>query len=132
MKTTNYLISKQLAKAGFSEQVGFLDYYFNTDKELRHRDQENYLDGQNTEVDCFSYDLETILDALPDKINNYFGEAFLSFNKTKYCTSIGYGNDNDIEYIENLYVRLEDIEEGSSLADIAARLWLKLKKEGLV
>jgi hypothetical protein len=42
MKVTSYEISKQLAEVGFSKKVGFLEYYYNTDKELRHRDQKNY------------------------------------------------------------------------------------------
>lgn len=122
MKTTNYLISKQLAEAGFSEQVGFLDYYFNTDKELRHRDQENYLDGQNTEVDCFSYDLETILEALPRglRVDGKYWELGLHFRE--FGKSISYNDGSIAVYLE----------ENESLADTVAKMWLKLKHEGLV
>ena len=134
MKTTSYKISKQLAEAGFSEQVGFLDYYFNTDKGLRHRDQESY--SENTRVDCFSYDLETILEALPNRITNENIfipriQYYLKFSKEQ----IWYENECNCDSDESCPVeqrfevsRIKD----ESLADTAAKLWLKLKKEGLV
>lgn len=125
MITTNYLISKQLAEKGFSEQVGFLDYYFNTDKELRHRDQENYLDGQNTEVDCFSYDLETILEALPKEIELEDGDY--------YFTMGGYYGGWRIAYQVSVKAKyIFTTSKNESLADTAAKMWLKLKKDNLI
>lgn len=120
MKTTNYLISKQLAEAGFSEQVGFLDYYFNTDKELRHRDQESY--SENTRVDCFSYDLETILEALPRglRVDGKYWELGLHFRE--FGKSISYNDGSIAVYLE----------ENESLADTVAKMWLKLKENNLI
>lgn len=132
MKTTNYKISKKLKKNGLSEKLGFIDYYYNTDKQLRHLNQESYCssDKENTQVDCFSYDLETILDALP-KQHDFFSrgigkyELRIWYHENKMF--IGYENFNGFDKLLTF-----EQEENESLADTAARLWLKLKKAGLV
>ena len=128
MKTTSYEISKQLKKNGLSEKLGFMEYYYNTDKQLKRRYEEPYCSTwkENTQVDCFSYDLETILEALPNFIANK--------NKGENCLVIDvafgvihYEGDSD-----NETMFITTTEENESLADTAAKMWLKLKKEGLV
>lgn len=131
MKTTNYKISRQLKKNGLSEKLGFMDYYYGTDKRLWHRGEEPYYESEkNMQVDCFAYDFETILEALP-KQHDFFSrgigkyELRIWYHENKVF--IGYQNFNGFDK------RLTfEQEENESLADTAAKLWLKLKKEGLV
>jgi len=132
MKTTSYKISKQLQKNGLSKlngesKLSFMEYYYKTDKQLRHRNQEPYCstDKENTQVDCFAYDLETILEALSDSIHdkeNCSSEESLELTKDyiQYSSTLSFN-----------YYRV-DKQENESLADTAARMWLKLKKMGLV
>ena len=103
MKTTNYEISKKLAEAKFKANQVW-----------------------NQEGQFWGYDLETILETLPNFIANK--------NKGENCLviDVAFGeihyegdSDNDAMFITTT-------EENESLADTAARLWLKLKKEGLV
>lgn len=133
MKTTSYEISKQLKKNGLSEKLGFIDYYYNTDKQLRRLNQESYCSShkENTQVDCFSYDLETILDALPAFIKNKEKE----YHFWLWNDGMGYYPNYDKysgEAIYNMENGIYEFSEDESLADTAARLWLKLKQEGLV
>jgi len=132
MKTTNYKISKQLKKNGLSEKLGFIDYYYNTDKQLRHRDQESYCSTakENTQVDCFSYDFETILEALP-KQHDFFSrgvgkyELRIWYHQKKMF--IGYQNFDGYDKLLTL-----EQEKNESLADIAARLLILLHNKGLI
>jgi len=119
MKTTSYEISKKLKKNGLSEKLGFLEYYYNTDKRLRHRDQESYCstDKENTQVDCFAYDLETILEALPKFI--------ISDQKLLSPAFICYGQHGE-EFLSC------DKREDESWADAAARLLILLYNKGLI
>ena len=110
MKITSYEISKQLAEAGFKT---------NEENQIW-----NYEGQEIWSVPAF--DLETILEALPNFIANK--------NKGENCLviDVAFGeihyegdSDNDAMFITTT-------EENESLADTAAKLWLKLKKEGLV
>lgn len=126
MKTTNYEISKQLKKNGLSKKFGFIDYYYNTDKQLRRRYQESYCstDKENTQVDCFSYDLETILEALPNSIRlPEYPPYYLGFSLVIRKHSIGYGSESGISFIK---------EKNESFADAAARLLLLLYEKNLI
>ena len=118
MKTTNYLISKQLFEAGFEAEF---DYCY------RKEQPERGLWSKSFEITCWdhedisryfpSYDLETILSALPKFI--------VSDQKLTSPAFIVYGKHKG-EFLEC------HKQENESLADIAAKLWLKLKKENLV
>lgn len=111
MKTTNYEISKQLVEAGFKA---------GTDTVIH--DPNHAITGARYASFC----LETILAALPNFIENGNGTGNclvvdVAFGEIHYEGD----SDNDAMFITTT-------EENESLADTAARLWLKLKKEGLV
>jgi len=133
MKTTNYLISKKLKEAGFK---GDADCCYLDDRRLIRNGQEfgynpTICDGESI-VDCFSYHLETILEALPPKIENknkFLGDWQLEITKEwiEYCYYYHCQSDVDKDSMFSC-IKLHN----ESLADAAARLWLKLKQEGLV
>ena len=132
MKTTNYEISKQLAEAGFEAETEFYCVKWNEgEPELVHESQQT----PNLIESVPAWDLETILEALPKNIITYPDEKIteqpieklrLEMDEIGYYFSDkdDYGRDNCFTYLHR--------EESESLADCAARLWLKLKQEGLV
>ena len=131
MKTTSYEISKQLQKNGLSKlngesKLGFLEYYYNTDKQLRHRYQESYCstDKENTQVDCFAYDLETILEALPESVK--FDNKWAWFEMDKNFIIYEF-TDEDNTCLFDFHK-----QENESLADTAARLLILLHEKGLI
>ena len=105
-KTTNYEISKKLEEIGFNKETNF--YYRKNDKELFINTPPNLKYPE--EFFLKSYDLETLLDALPDIIGG--------------CLMI---------YKEGMYYQESMIEvaklENESLADTAGRLIIKLHKK---
>ncbi len=110
MKTTSYLISKQLAEAGFEAE-----------SDTWKHDPDNFITGQKYP----SYDLETIWEALPEWIHdkeNCSSEESLELAKDyiQYSSTLSYN-----------YHRV-DRKENESLADTAAKMWLKLKKDNLI
>lgn len=108
MKTTSYEISKKLAEAGFDGE-----------SEVWKHDPENFITGQK----YWSYDLETILEALPGMIE---GEQYLVLDKD----SVGY-----FEYESIICSGIEAYckkEENETLADTAARLLMLLVEKGLL
>lgn len=121
MKTTSYEISKQLAEAGFKGETEF-----GYDKS----GQIDYAIWNNSLIHTKAYDLETILEALPKQhdffsrgIGNY--ELRIWYHENKVF--IGYQNFDGFDKLLTF-----EQEENESLADTAARLWLKLKKENLI
>ena len=132
MKTTSYEISKQLAEAGFEAETQFYCVKWNEgEPELVHESQQT----PNLIESVPAWDLETILEALPKNIITYPDEKIteqpieklrLEMDEIGYYFSDkdDYGRDNCFTYLHR--------EESESLADCAARLWLKLKQEGLV
>jgi hypothetical protein len=118
MKTTSFLISKKLEEVGLSEQLGFCDYYYNKYKQLKIIGQESYSDEpENTMVDCFAYDLETILENLGGIITiDGLGMYFNDFSIKERCAI-----KEVIDHIEN-----------ESLANTAARLLILLHEKGLI
>ena len=133
MKTTNYEISKQLAEAGFEDGYIYA-WYFDLEglpwiQEIQHaKNIAVNRHGEETRLTFAApaYDLETILEALPNFIENGNGTGNclvvdVAFGEIHYEGDC----DNDAMFITTT-------EENESLADAAAKLWLKLKKEGLV
>lgn len=121
MKVTSFFVSQQLAEAGFK---GKINYFYNKDgKKLNYH---HYEWKSIEDLDIISFDLETILDALPEKIKTGFDRTPQSkFYFDKKC--FGYAKEPKIEF--QFY---SSVQKNESLADCAARLWLMLKKEGLV
>ena len=146
MKTTSYEISKKLKEAGFDVKSDF--YWVKTEK------NNIQLDFVESEVGSFqtgweyveAYDLETLLDALPDSIQYkkykssdwyyLFLRAPSRFSETN--KTLGYYNECS-EYMDNFRMGCEDgifevskLSPNESLADTAGKMWLLLKEKGMV
>jgi hypothetical protein len=129
-KTTNYEISKKLAEIGFRAECSY--FYF-------HSDNNNYeassleAFGYDKISDCDiedkyypAYDLETLLDALPEKIKvgiDRTSQSKFYFDKI----SFGYAKEPKIEF--QFYCR---IQKNESLADTAGRLIIELYNNNLI
>ena len=125
MKTTNYEISKKLKEIGFEADFNF--HYKATDSiNLYDSGYEDY-----KERNIPSYDLETILDALPKKIKFKEKEYcfWMQWSGSSDCYIMGYVHGN-LRATELEVSRYDD--ENKSLADIAGEMWLILKKKGLM
>ena len=115
MKTTNYEISKQLAEAGFA-----YDYDCGYTHKGKLIDIQEQMGAYHIETPSFCF--ETIWEALPEVIRN---NEILNLRKNE----IGYYFwDTD----EEVCLTGFDKQENESLADTAARLWLKLKEKNLI
>ena len=116
MKTTNYLISKQLAEAGFKAKTNWVWAWSGDEHQLCCY---NNTTDEAEKRDFLSYDLETILEALPNQIE--IGRCCPATYKLEKNIT---GYWHNIEY--EIYV---EKEENESLADTAAKLWLSLRKK---
>ena len=143
MKTTSYEISKKLEEAGFKAETNFYWYrYYDDGLRMRHIAD---ADGKG---DVEAYDLETILDALPDSITREYkskedGEV-REFKETlkidKYeicyrCNNIENADDANRYYQEYGYMQefsIYNFSNTGSLADTAGKMWLMLKEKGIV
>lgn len=122
-KVTSFEISRQLSRAGFKAE--FDNFYDSSGNKINY---ESLTWGGISESDIPAYDLETMLDALPNALaSNSCLELFLCVNKTSGKRRIGY-------YYGDFYgMNIAQVqEEGLSLADCAALVWLKLKEKGLL
>ena len=133
MKTTSYEISRQLAEAGFEAETEFYCVKWNEgEPELVHESQQT----PNLIESVPAWDLETILEALPNRITNENIfipriDYYLRLSKEE----IWYENECNCDSDESCPVdqRFEVSRiKNESLVETAARLWLKLKQEGLV
>jgi len=118
MKTTNYEISKQLAEAGFKAKSIF--GWHVDGKECAP----SYPLSPTATGYFWSYDLETILQALPESVK--FDNKWAWFEMDKNFIIYEF-TDEDNTCLFDFHK-----QENESLADTAARLWLKLKERGLV
>lgn len=118
MKTTNFEISKKLKEAGFDAETDYNFIERNNQKAFLVNIKE--LSGIEimNEIGVFikSYDLETLLDALP------------KINKQEYSTLLCSGG---IVYLNDDYISVGK-EKNESLADTAGKMWLLLKEKGVV
>ena len=129
MKKTSYETSKKLADAGFKAETDFYWAKWNQgEPELLHEKEQTPALIEKVGA----WDLETILEALP---------KFIVYNNRRYCLTfwlageeIYYEIIGEIDLPENYfhYIFPTGKKENESLADAAARLWLKLKEMGLV
>ena len=129
MKTTSYEISKQLKEAGFEALPNWAWCILNRQDLIRLHFSQFHLVLPELEK-IISYDLETILEALPSYIivNEHWGKivnakCFLFLDKK----GVGY-DCNSGNAIGDFSFR----EENESLADTAARLLIVLHKKGFV
>ena len=149
-KTTSYEISKQLKEAGFEAETDYNFIERNNQKVfLRNIKELTDIELMN-EIGVFikSYDLETLLDALPDSITREYkskedGEVrefkerlIIEKNEIRYsCDDIENADDANRYYQE--YGYMQDISvfnkfNDNSLADMAGRMWLMLKDKGII
>lgn len=138
MKLTSFEISKKLKEAGFEAQSSF--FWCRLDKDLiRIHISQSYSVPESFDK-IKAYDLETILDALPECIKykkyrscrEYY--LFLQVPTKK----LGY-YDGCNEYMDHYCMGEEDgifevskLSSNESLADTAGRMWLELKKKNLL
>lgn len=150
MKTTNFEISKKLKEAGFEAEADYNFIERNNQKAFLVNIKE--LSGIEimNEIGVFikSYDLETIIDALPDSITRKYkskedGEVrefrerlIIEKEEIRYsCDDIENADDANRFYQE--YGYMQDISifkkfNDKSLADTAGKMWLLLKEKGVV
>ena len=146
-KTTSYEISKKLKEAGFEADA---DYYWVENKEeiicVNIYVFSDYMSGGKKL--CHAYDLETILDALPDSIireykskndssvNKFKERLIIEKNEIRYsCDDIENADDANRYYQE--YGYMQDISlfkkfNDNSLADTAGKMWLLLKEKEII
>ena len=143
-KTTSYEISKKLKEAGFEAEA---DYYF-YGQQLRNSAFPSHSTDADRKVHVKSYDLETLLDALPDSITREYkskedGEV-REFKETlkidKYeicyrCCAIETADDANRYFNEYGYMQefsIYNFSNTGSLADTAGKMWLMLKEKGII
>jgi len=121
MKTTSYEISKQLLEAGFKAETDFYWAKWNEgDPELVHAK-----DGTPSLIEkVLAWDLETILEALPESVKFHNKWAWFEMDKNFIIYEF---TDEDNTCLFDFHKK-----ENESLADTAARLWLELKKKKII
>lgn len=142
MKTTSYEISKKLKEAGFEAETDFYWYCYDNGQQMRHIAD---ADGKGN---VKAYDLETLIDALPDFITREYkskedGEVRefrerlkIEKEEIRYsCDDIENADDTNRFYQE--YGYMQDISifkkfNNESLADTAGKMWLMLKEKGVL
>ncbi len=124
MKTTSFEISKKLAEIGFKAEINFA---FKEIDPSRHRFSVGFM--SHCEGWFPSYDLETILEALPKTIerDNPF---YLEFRKEfGGVMRMGYSEQNGLcDKVYPHFLKGKD----ESLADTAARLLILLHEKNLI
>ena len=154
MKTTNLEISKKLKEIGFEHRTNF---YHIADEKCKSRGENpddyelEYISSEESyklkkHYNIPSYDLETLLDALPKKITTKFkhfdtGEIY-EFEETLkiYKSGISYShNEDDIDWYRTHYgyystfdLSVNNSEGLKSLADTAGKLLIQLFEEGII
>ncbi len=133
MKTTNFEISKKLKEIGFQAEFNF-HYKAPDHVNLYDSGYEDYKE-RNTP----SYDLETLLEALPKKITYqnlptgykvYFTKYDTFTPKVNFCVADG---QCYIGYFSNFIPVIESWQEkNESLADTAGRLLIELFEAGII
>jgi hypothetical protein len=120
-KTTNYEISKKLAEIGFDKETNFYFTEIAPDKF-----KAEYYSNNNKYFLLKSYDLEILINALPEKIKvgiDRTPQSKFYFDKI----SFGYAKEPKIEF--QFYCR---IQENESLADTAGRMIILLHEKNLI
>ena len=139
MKTTSYEISKKLKEAGFEADA---NYYF-YGQQLRNLAFPRHIADADGKGDVEAYDLETLLNALPDSIQYKSSDWYYLFlrapsrfsetNKTLgyYCECNEY-MDNYRMGEEHGIFEVSKLSPNESLADTAGRLLLLLHEKNLI
>ena len=123
-KTTNFEISKKLKEIGFKAEAEFFFYLDKPDYGAWHISEEGQIFA-NEKDDCLpSYDLETLLDALPKELKKY-GELGSLFRS-------GFILGYNLQNFDDLSQLLKYQRQGQSLADTAGELIIWLHEENLI
>ncbi len=150
MKTTSYEISKKLKEAGFEAEADYNFIERNNQKAFLINIRQLSIIEIMNEIGVFikSYDLETLINALPDSITREYkskedGEIkefkerlIIEKEEIRYsCDDIE--NADDVNRYFNEYGYMEEIIvfkkfNDNSLADMAGRMWLMLKDKGII
>ena len=138
MKTTNLEISKKLKKIGFEDSYIYA-WYSDSEglpwiQEIQHAKPtavNKYREEVKLTFTAPAYDLETILDALPARIekNEKMYDLLLRHNILGYYATslkLDYDNIQLDDYIFELY------DHDKSLADTAGRLLIELFEAGII
>ena len=138
MKTTSYEISKKLKEAGFEDSYIYA-WYSDSEglpwiQEIQHAKPtavNKYREEVKLTFVAPAYDLETILDALPARIekNEKMYDLLLRHNILGYYATslkLDYDNIQLDDYIFELY------DHDKSLADTAGRLLIELFEAGII
>jgi hypothetical protein len=121
IKTTNYEISKQLAEIGFDKETNFYFTEIAPDKF-----KAEYYTNNKKYLLLKSYDLETLLEALPNFIENG--------NGTENClvVDVAFGEIHYEGDCENATLFITTTRENESLADTAGRLIIELYNNNFI
>jgi|GEM_PF-1889276 len=130
MKTTNYEISKELAEAGFEQKFPPAFYHVNSNGTLYYRTAQKEYSNLKGIFNVKSYDLETILEALP-KQHDFFSRGIGKYELRIWYHEgkafVGYQNYTGFDKVMTF-----EQEQNESIADTAARLLILLHEKGLV
>ena len=129
MKTTSYEISKKLADIGFKAGTDFSwnREIINCGNSSKEHFFIKYNNGWSSgEIVCPCYELETILEALPNFIENG--------NGTENClvVDVAFGEIHYEGDCENDSLFITTTRENESLADTAGRLIILLHEKNLI
>ena len=153
MKTTSYEISKKLKEAGFEDSYIYA-WYSDLEglpwiQEIQHAKPtavNKYREEVKLTFTAPAYDLETLLDALPDSITREYKsnedgtirefeeKLVIEKNKIRYkCYDIETSDEANEYYREYGYEQNISIYSwNDSLANIAGKMLIKLFEEGLI
>ena len=87
-KVTSYKISKRLADLGFDFSNAAIWFYYDFNSEWTLKFNNQYYNPRHIKDKVKAYDLETIIDALPDKIHDKKTSSFeelLELSKDHIC-----------------------------------------------
>jgi hypothetical protein len=144
MKTTNFEISKKLKEAGFEAQSSFFWCELGKDLIKIHISQSHSVPESLDKIKA--YDLETLIDALPDSITREYKstedgtikefEEKLLINKSEIwykCYDIETSDDaneygREYGYVQNISIYSWD----DSLANIAGKMLIELFEAGII
>ena len=129
MKTTSYEISKKLKEAGFEADADY--YWVEGIICVNAYVFSDYMTGGKKL--CNSYDLETLLDALPSVIERkgWGNDIYFKMNKNGFCYENSCSCDSSEYCPLETYYHI-DRQKNESLADTAGKMWLLLKEKGMV
>jgi hypothetical protein len=124
MKTTDFELSKKLAEIGFKKTSTIAFFSSKCGGGGRFVVSDGFKDGYN--LDCYSFDLETILEALQENF-----QCDIKISATEIEIENKPRPTHQFEYLK-FWEEFTERKENESLADTAARLLILLKSKNLI